>query len=153
MLATRLDLAGPPRRGLPAVRATTLQEGTTMTSHTPVRSPASRRAVLAVLAAVLATAAWAAGPLAISPSTASASAGGTVAFSATGGAGGYTFSLTVNGSGGTIDEATGEYTAGPTGGVTDQVTVTDAGGKTRTAQVSVMKSAAPAASQDLGGHR
>ena len=111
------------------------------------RSALGRRLILATAVAALALSAAAAGPLVLSPTSATVAAGGTVSFSASGGSGGYKFSVTVNESGGSIN-GSGKYTAGAAGGVSDEVTVTDSAG----ASVSVLVTVEPA-SKALGGHR
>lgn len=74
----------------------------------------------------------------ISPAAPSVAAGGTQAFTATGGSGtGYAWSLSTNASGGSIVAGTGAYTAGATGGVTDVVRVVDSLGNEATASVAV----------------
>jgi hypothetical protein len=119
-------------------------------------SPLARRSLLArllglaLLLVSLATAARAAAPLAISPSSTTVPAGGHASFSATGGAGGYHFALSTDASGGQVDATTGAYTAGGTAGV-DVVAVTDAAGATKTASVKVQ--ASNTVTPNLGGPR
>lgn len=79
------------------------------------------------------------GPLAITPSSVSLNAGGSMTFVATGGTPPYTFSLTATGSNPpmpTINATTGAYTAGSTIG-SDTVRVTDSLSATSTATVNV----------------
>ena len=67
-------------------------------------------------------------PLVASPTSASVTALGSQAFTASGGNGPYTWSIPSNRSGGTLSGSSGAsvtYTAGATGGVTDTVRVTD----------------------------
>jgi hypothetical protein len=88
-----------------------------------------------------------AGPLVISPSSATVARGGSLTFTAFGGSGtGYTWSLQTNASGGAIVAGTGVYTAGSTGGVTDVVRVTDSLGASATANLTI-----PAATSGGGG--
>ncbi len=77
-------------------------------------------------------------PLAISPTSAVRSPGGTVAFTALGGLPSYTFTFAPGGnlSGGNISTG-GAYTAGNTGGVTDIVRVSDSLSGTADAAITV----------------
>lgn len=77
-------------------------------------------------------------PLQTTPSSASAAAGSTKAFSATGGSGmNYVWSLLVNNSGATLS-AEGSYTAGTRTGVTDSIKVTDAVGNSVSVPIAVI---------------
>jgi N-acetylneuraminic acid mutarotase/TolB-like protein len=88
-------------------------------------------------AAVSTTVTVTVGPgVSISPTTASVTAGGSRAFSASGGNGSYTWTLSPNNSGGSVT-AGGVYTAGATAPSTDTVVATDGLGNSSSATVSV----------------